>query len=45
MLGDGLDLVDGLNIDLAKVGRPEGQKKVFLPTDDPFGYIEAVISR
>lgn len=34
-----------LNIDLAKVGRPEGQKKVFLPTDDPFGYIEAVISR
>lgn len=34
-----------LNIDLTKLGRPEGQKKVFLPTDDPFGYIEAVIAR
>jgi len=34
-----------LNIDLAKIGRPAGQKKVFLPTDDPFGYIEAVIAR
>ncbi len=34
-----------LNIDLAKIGRPEGQKKIFLPTDDPFGYIEAVITR
>lgn len=34
-----------LNIDLSKVGRAAGQKKVFLPTDDPFGYIEAVVSR
>lgn len=34
-----------LNIDLTKVGRPAGQKKVFLPTDDPFGYIEAVVAR
>lgn len=34
-----------LNLDLAKLGRPAGQKKVFLPTDDPFGYIEAVVSR
>jgi urate oxidase len=34
-----------LNIDLSKVGRPPGQKKVFLPTDDPFGYIEAVVAR
>lgn len=34
-----------LNIDLTALGRPEGQKKVFLPTDDPFGYIEAVIAR
>ncbi len=34
-----------LNLDLAKLGRPAGQKKIFLPTDDPFGYIEAVVSR
>lgn len=34
-----------LNLDLSKVGRPAGQKKVFLPTDDPFGYIEAVVQR
>jgi urate oxidase len=34
-----------LNIDLTKVGRPAGQKKVFLPTDDPFGYIEAVVAK
>lgn len=34
-----------LSLDLTKIGRPAGQKKVFLPTDDPFGYIEAVISR
>lgn len=34
-----------LNIDLTKLGRPEGQKKVFLPTEEPFGYIEAVIAR
>lgn len=34
-----------LNIDLTRVGRPAGQQKVFLPTDDPFGYIEAVVSR
>lgn len=34
-----------LNIDLTKVGRPAGQKKVFLPTDDPFGYIEAIVAR
>ena len=34
-----------LNLDLTKLGRPEGQKKVFLPTDDPFGYIEAVVGR
>ena len=34
-----------LNIDLTKVGRPAGQKKVFLPTSDPFGSIEAVVAR
>lgn len=34
-----------LNLDLTKVGRPAGQKKIFLPTDDPFGYIEAVVAR
>jgi len=34
-----------LNIDLTKVGRPAGQQKVFLPTSDPFGYIEAVVAR
>jgi len=34
-----------LNIDLTKVGRPAGQKKVFLPTNDPFGYIDAVVAR
>jgi urate oxidase len=34
-----------LNIDLTKLGRPEGQKKVFLPTEEPFGYIEAVVER
>jgi urate oxidase len=34
-----------LNIDLTKVGRPAGQKNIFLPTDDPFGYIEAVVAR
>lgn len=34
-----------LNLDLSKLGRPDGQRKVFLPTDDPFGYIEAVVSR
>ncbi len=34
-----------LNLDLTKIGRPAGQKKVFLPTDDPFGYIEAVVGR
>lgn len=34
-----------LGLDLTKVGRPAGQKKVFLPTDDPFGYIEAMVAR
>lgn len=34
-----------LNLDLTRLGRPEGQKKIFLPTDDPFGFIEAVVSR
>jgi len=34
-----------LNIDLTKVGRPAGQKKVFLPTSDLFGCIEAVVAR
>lgn len=34
-----------LNIDLTKLGRPAGQKNIFLPTDDPFGYIEAVVAR
>lgn len=34
-----------LNLDLTKLGRPAGQKKIFLPTDDPFGFIEAVVSR
>jgi len=34
-----------LNLDLTKVGRPAGQNKIFLPTDDPFGYIEAVVAR
>ena len=34
-----------LNIDLTKVGRPVEQRKVFLPTSDPFGYIEAVVTR
>jgi urate oxidase len=34
-----------LNLDLTKLGRPAGQKKIFLPTDDPFGYIEAVVAR
>lgn len=34
-----------LNLDLSRLGRPEGQNKIFLPTDDPFGFIEAVVSR
>lgn len=34
-----------LNLDLEKFGRPAGQKKVFLPTDEPFGFIEAVVGR
>lgn len=34
-----------LNLDLSKLGRPAGQTKVFLPIDDPFGYIEAIIAR
>jgi urate oxidase len=34
-----------LNIDLTRLGRPAGQKKVFQPTDDPFGYIEAIVAR
>ena len=34
-----------LNIDLSKLGRPADQKKIFLPTDDPFGCIEAVVAR
>lgn len=34
-----------LSLDLTKLGRPAGQKKVFLPTDDPFGYIQAVVTR
>jgi len=34
-----------LSLDLTKLDRPAGQQKVFLPTDDPFGYIQAVLSR
>lgn len=34
-----------LNLDLTKLGRPAGQKKIFLPTGDPFGFIEAAVSR
>lgn len=34
-----------LNLDLSRLGRPADQKKVFLPTDDPFGFIEAVVAR
>lgn len=34
-----------LNIDLTKVGRPTRQRKVFLPTSDPFGFIEALEAR
>ena len=33
-----------LNLDLTKLGRP-GQKAVLLPTDEPHGEIEAVITR
>lgn len=33
-----------LNLDLSKVGRPD-QRKVFLPTDEPHGQIEATIKR
>ncbi len=31
--------------DLTKLGRPAGQKNVFLPTGDPLGFIEAVVAR
>ena len=34
-----------LNLDLSRIGRPAEQKKIFLPTDDPFGFIEAVVAR
>ena len=34
-----------LNIDLTKFGRRAGQKKVFPPTSDLFGCIEAVVAR
>jgi urate oxidase len=34
-----------LPLDLTKVGRPAGQDRVFLPTDDPFGFIEATVAR
>ena len=34
-----------LNIDLSNLGRPAGQKRIFLPTDDPYGCIEAVVAR
>lgn len=34
-----------LNLDLTRLGRPAGQRKIFLPTDDPFGFIEAVVGR
>ncbi|WP_035611685.1 factor-independent urate hydroxylase [Haloferula sp. BvORR071] len=33
-----------LNLDLSKLGRP-GQKTVLLPTDEPHGEIEAIITR
>jgi urate oxidase len=33
-----------LGLDLAKVGRPD-QTRVFLPTDEPHGQIEAVVGR
>lgn len=34
-----------LNLDLTRLGRPAGQKKIFQPTDEPFGFIEAVVGR
>ena len=34
-----------LNIDLSKLGRPAEQRRIFLPTDDPYGCIEAVVAR
>jgi urate oxidase len=34
-----------LPLDLTKLGRPAGQKQVFLPTDDPFGFIQATVAR
>ncbi len=34
-----------LGLDLTKLGRPPGQKKIFLPTDDPYGFIEATVTR
>ncbi len=34
-----------LGLDLTRLGRPAGQNRVYLPTDDPFGFIEAVVGR
>jgi urate oxidase len=34
-----------LNINMASLGRPADQRKIFLPTDEPYGYIEAVVAR
>ena len=34
-----------LNIDLSRLGRPAEQKRIFLPTENPYGCIEAVVVR
>jgi urate oxidase len=34
-----------LSLDLSQLKRPADQKTIFIPTDDPFGFIEAVVAR
>jgi urate oxidase len=34
-----------LNLDLSKFGRPGDQRKVFLPTEEPVGLVEATVAR
>jgi urate oxidase len=34
-----------LGFDAAGLGRPSNRERIFLPTDDPFGCVEAVVVR
>ncbi|HEY5779630.1 MAG TPA: hypothetical protein VIT00_12880 [Terrimicrobiaceae bacterium] len=38
-------LESNLGFDAAALGRPSNRERILLPTDDPFGCVEAVVAR